>query len=56
MGIEDPVTDAAEQQQPVERDLDSDRAATTDLPLEADAADFAEQRQEEPFDDESGPR
>ena len=46
MGIEDPDVDVAEQGRPVDdadSDVDVDASAALDYPLEADAADVAEQ-------------
>lgn len=55
MGIEDPDTDVAEQLRPVDDDGSADTVADPDgLPLEADPADVAEQREIVPeYDDEA---
>lgn len=55
MGIEDPDADVAEQLQPVDDDESADIAEDPgDVPLEADPADVAEQREVVPdFDDEA---
>ena len=56
MGIEDPDADVAEQEQPVDAadaDVDVDAPAALDYPLEADAADVADQHREIPFDEDS---
>jgi hypothetical protein len=53
MGIEDPDADVAEQLQPVNDDDGADIVEDPgSLPLEADPADVAEQREVVPEDDE----
>jgi len=55
VGIEDPDGDVAEQEQPVDDtdlDVDLDAPAALDYPLEADAADVADQHREIPLDEE----
>jgi hypothetical protein len=55
VGIEDPDVDVAEQAQPVDdadADVDLDAPAALDYPLEADAADVADQHRELPVDEE----
>ncbi|WP_219418144.1 hypothetical protein [Pseudonocardia nigra] len=56
MGIEDPDADVAEQQRPTAASEESDEPAVDPggLPLEADPADVAEQREVVPEDDEDG--
>jgi len=51
VGIEHPDADVAEQEQPVD-DADLDAPAALDYPLEADAADVADQHREIPLDEE----
>jgi hypothetical protein len=57
MGIEDPDADVAEQQQAIDDDIDpvDDIEPVTDpngIPLEADPADVAEQREVVPQDED----